>query len=120
MLSPLNLQPESQLWWQTADGGAAMVGRYVFAGVLAGLAGGVVFGLMMQFITTPAPNDGRVPMMQIVANVVRSENLAVGWIYHLFNSAVLGAIFGLPAGNRRTCSGNQHDPRIVKFNFSIA
>jgi hypothetical protein len=77
-----------------------MVGRYVLAGVLAGLAGGVVFGLMMQFMTAPAPDDGRFPMMQMVANVVRSENLAVGWIYHLFNSAVLGAIFGLLAGNR--------------------
>jgi hypothetical protein len=68
-----------------------MMGRYVLAGVLAGLAGGVVFGLMMQFITAPAPDDGQIPMMQMVANVVRSDNLAVGWIYHLFNSAVLGA-----------------------------
>ena len=76
-----------------------MMGRYVLAGVLAGLVGSVVFGLIMQFMTAPAPDDGQVPMMQMVANVVRSDNLAVGWIYHLFNSAVLGAIFGLLAGN---------------------
>ena len=76
------------------------MGRYVLAGVLAGLAGGVAFGLMMQFMTAPAPDDGQVPMMQMVANVVRSDNLAVGWVYHLFNSAVLGAIFGLLARNR--------------------
>jgi hypothetical protein len=100
MFPPLSLEVESPLWWQVINRGAAMMGRYVLAGVLAALAGGVVFGLMMQFMTAPAPDDGRVPMMQMVANVVRSDNLAVGWIYHLFNSAVLGAIFGLLAGDR--------------------
>lgn len=64
------------------------------AGVLAGLLAGVVFGVMMQLMHAPAPNGGEVPMMMMVAQVVKSDSLAVGWIYHLFNSAVIGAIFG--------------------------
>jgi hypothetical protein len=39
-------------------------------------------------------------MMAMVAKVVRSDNMAVGWIYHLFNRAVIGAIFGLLLGGR--------------------
>jgi hypothetical protein len=30
--------------------------------------------------------------------VVRSESLLVGWVYHLFNSAVIGALFGALLG----------------------
>lgn len=62
----------------------------IIAGVIAGLAAGVVFGLMMTMMNTP---DGK-PMMAMVAQVVRSDSLAVGWIYHLFNSAIIGGIFG--------------------------
>ena len=40
------------------------------------------------------------PMMAMVAMVVRSDSIAVGWIYHLFNSAVIGAIFGWLLGSR--------------------
>jgi hypothetical protein len=39
-------------------------------------------------------------MMSMVAKVVGSESIAVGWIYHLFNSAVIGAIFGWLLGTR--------------------
>lgn len=70
----------------------------VFAGIGAGLAAGVVFGLMMQIMTAPAPDGARMPMMAMVAKVVRSESMLVGWIYHLFNSAVIGAIFAGMAG----------------------
>ena len=34
------------------------------------------------------------PVMAMVAQVVGSTSLFVGWLYHLFNSAVIGAIFG--------------------------
>lgn len=40
------------------------------------------------------------PMMAMVAMVVRSDSLAVGWLYHLFNSAVIGALFGAALGSR--------------------
>lgn len=58
------------------------------AGVVGGIAGGVVFGLMMTMMG----------MMSMVAMVVGSESGAVGWIYHLFNSVVIGAGFGLVFG----------------------
>jgi uncharacterized membrane protein YagU involved in acid resistance len=72
----------------------------IVAGALAGLAAGLVFGLMMQMMTAPTPDGGRMPMMAMVANVVRSDNLVAGWVYHLFNSAVIGALFGWLLGSR--------------------
>ena len=72
----------------------------VGAGILAGLIAGIVFGIMMQMMTAPTPEGGRMPMMAMVAKVARSDSIAVGWIYHLFNSAVIGAIFGWLFGSR--------------------
>src|SRR5919197_3466671 len=66
----------------------------VARGAVAGLLAGVVFGVMMQMMTAPTPEGGQMSMMAMVAMVVRSSSIAVGWIYHLFNSAVIGAIFG--------------------------
>src|SRR6266542_4936179 len=70
------------------------------AGAIAGLVGGVVLGVMMALMTAPTPDGGSMPMMGMVAMVVRSDSLLVGWIYHLFNSAVIGAIFGWLLGRR--------------------
>jgi len=64
------------------------------AGALAGLISGFVFGIMMQMMQAPTPDGMKVPMMAMVAQVVGSSSLLVGWLYHLFNSAVIGAIFG--------------------------
>jgi hypothetical protein len=70
------------------------------AGVIAGLAAGIVFGIMMQMMTAPTPEGDRVSMMMMVAMVVRSKSIAIGWAYHLFNSALFGAIFGWLLGAR--------------------
>ncbi len=70
------------------------------AGILAGLISGVIFGVMMQLMRAPTPGGGEVPMMAMVAQVVGSESLVVGWLYHLFNSAVIGGIFGWLLGPR--------------------
>lgn len=75
------------------------------AGIVAGLIAGVVFGVLMQIMTAPTPDGGRMPMMAMVAKVVRSDSMAVGWVYHLFNSAVIGAIFGWLFGARATSTG---------------
>ncbi|MBA2564258.1 MAG: hypothetical protein H0V09_02390 [Gemmatimonadetes bacterium] len=77
-----------------------MIRSRTAAGTLAGLLAGVVFGLMMQTMTAPTPDGGRMPMMAMVARVVRSDSLAIGWLYHLFNSAVIGALFGAVLGSR--------------------
>ena len=69
-------------------------------GVLAGLVAGVPFGLAMQLMSAPAPEGGSMPMMGMVAMVVRSQSILVGWLYHLFNSAVIGGIFGWLLGGR--------------------
>ena len=77
-----------------------MVRSKIAAGALAGLAGGLLFGIMMQMMSAPTPEGGKMPMMAMVAMVVRSNSLAVGWLYHLFNSAVIGALFGAVLGGR--------------------
>ena len=69
-------------------------------GAVAGIAGGVVFGVMMQMMQAPTPDGSSIPVMQMVAMVVRSNSIAVGWLYHLFNSALLGALFALLFGTR--------------------
>lgn len=70
----------------------------VLAGTGAGVVAGLVFGAMMQVMTAPAPDGARMPVMAMVAKIVRSDSLVVGWMYHLFNSVVIGAVFGVLAG----------------------
>jgi hypothetical protein len=70
------------------------------AGIVAGLIAGVVFGIMMTMLHAPTPNGGSMPMMVMVAQIVGSTSLAVGWLYHLFNSAVIGGLFGWIFGAR--------------------
>lgn len=39
-------------------------------------------------------------MMVMIAMVVRSQNVVVGWLFHLFVSSLFGAIFGFALGSR--------------------
>ncbi|MGE4112986.1 MAG: hypothetical protein AB7G36_02315 [Candidatus Nanopelagicales bacterium] len=59
--------------------------RSISAGVVGGLAGGVVFGMMMQMMDS-------IPM---IAALVGSDSIAVGWLVHLAISAFIGGLFGL-------------------------
>jgi hypothetical protein len=70
------------------------------AGAVGGLLAGLVFGIMMQMMKAPTPDGGQVPMMAMVAMVVRSESLVAGWGYHLLNSAIIGVLFGWVLGSR--------------------
>src|SRR5919106_3603463 len=72
----------------------------ISASVVAGLIGGVVFGLMMQMMMAPTPEGGRMSVLAIVGQIVGSPTIGVGWLYHLFNSAVIGANFGWLLGDR--------------------
>lgn len=57
-------------------------------GVVAGVAGGIVFGTMMQMMG----------MMGMIAGLAGQSSAAVGWVVHIGISAVLGAGFGLTFG----------------------
>lgn len=37
-------------------------------------------------------------MMTMVAMILRSDSLSFGWLYHLFNSAIIGGLFALMFG----------------------
>lgn len=76
-----------------------MTGR-IGASIIAGLIGGVVFGIMMQMMTAPTPDGGQMPVIAMIGQIVGSPTVAAGWIYHLFNSAVIGAVFGWLLGER--------------------
>jgi hypothetical protein len=70
------------------------------ASVVAGLLAGVVFGMMMQMMMAPTPDGGQMAMIAMVGQIVGSPTAGAGWLYHLFNSAVIGAIFGWLIGDR--------------------
>jgi hypothetical protein len=74
--------------------------RRVGASVIAGLIGGIAFGLMMQMMTAPTPDGGQMPVIAMVGQIVGSPTVGAGWLYHLFNSALIGAIFGWLLGDR--------------------
>lgn len=78
----------------------------LMAGAAAGVAAGIVFGMMMQMMLAPTPEGGEMPMMAMVAMVVGSQSLVVGWLYHLVNSAVIGALFGALLGGRSRTYGS--------------
>lgn len=59
----------------------------VKAGTIAGLGGGLVFGVMM----------GMMGMLPMVGMLVGQENAVVGFIVHMIISAFIGATFGVIA-----------------------
>lgn len=59
----------------------------VKAGIVAGLGGGVVFGMLMAMM-------GMLPM---VAGLVKSDNPIVGLGVHMVISAFIGAVYGVVA-----------------------
>jgi len=66
----------------------AVTHRAVY-GIVGGLAGGVVFGLLMAMMD----------MIGMVAQLVGSSSAAVGWIVHLAISAFIGASFAVLLGS---------------------
>jgi hypothetical protein len=63
---------------------ASIISRVVY-GIVGGLAGGVVFGVLMHLTD----------MIGMVGQLVGSQSVVVGWLVHLFNSALFGAVFAL-------------------------
>ena len=76
---------------RTATGGthaSLPLAQRIVGGVIGGVAGGLVFGALMAMM-------GMLPM---VASVVGSKSAVVGFLYHMFNSVIIGAVFGLVFG----------------------
>jgi hypothetical protein len=76
------------------------VASKIGASVIAGLIGGVAFGLMMQMMTAPTPDGNEMPVIAMIGQIVGSPTIGAGWVYHLFNSAVIGGMFGWLLGDR--------------------
>jgi hypothetical protein len=68
-----------------------MVSRLV-NGVVGGLAGGLLFGILMQAI-------GMIPM---VAMLLGSKSVVMGWLVHLGISSFIGASFAVLFGSWAT------------------
>jgi uncharacterized membrane protein YagU involved in acid resistance len=62
--------------------------RLAGLGAVGGLAGGVVFGMMM----------GSMGMLPMVGMLVGQESAFIGFIVHMLISAFIGAVYGLVAG----------------------
>jgi hypothetical protein len=83
------------------------------AGILAGILAAIPYGLILSIATSPmdmASSEsmtmgnstamaGR-PMLMMVADMVRSDSLAVAWIVLLLGGALMGALFGVLLGSR--------------------
>ena len=73
---------------RTRTSAGSSLWQRIIGGVVGGIAGGFVFGAMM----------GAMGMLPMVASVVGSESVVIGFIYHMFNSVIIGAVFGLIFG----------------------
>lgn len=69
--------------------------RLLGAGAAAGLVGGALFGIMMTAMG----------MMEMVAGLVESSSVAVGWLVHLAISAIFGTGFALALGRPTSSYG---------------
>ncbi len=69
-------------------GRESAVGERIARGTIAGIAGGVVFGILMAMM-------GMLPM---IAGLVGSSSAVVGFAVHMVISAVIGAGYGLVFG----------------------
>ncbi|GMA64230.1 hypothetical protein NZD89_02590 [Alicyclobacillus fastidiosus] len=61
-------------------------------GVMSSLIAGIVFGIMMTMMG----------MMPMIAGLVGSHSIVVGWVVHLIVSAIFGVIFGTVVRNPRS------------------
>lgn len=66
--------------------------RYLTAGAVGGLVGGVAFGLMMQAMG----------MLGMVAGLIGQDNAGVGWVVHLVISTLFGLAYAVVLGPRAT------------------
>jgi hypothetical protein len=69
-------------------------------GALAGLITGVVFGILLQLIAFRTPAGSRVFLMEVINATSGPASFVISWAFHLFDSIVMGAIFGAVIGKK--------------------
>lgn len=65
--------------------------RSLKASVIGGIVAGIVFGIFMQLM-------GKMPML---AGMMGSQSVAVGWMIHIVISIIFGVVFGIMATNMK-------------------
>lgn len=78
----------------------------VSAGALAGLAAGLLYATIMHVTTAPMAMGDRRRLIMMVADVVRSDSLTVGWVVLLATGVILGGLFGATLGARASGVGS--------------
>jgi hypothetical protein len=68
------------------------------AGLVAGLCAGVISGIMFLLMQVPEGEGLTYSVLAQISRALGSPDPAVGWSYHLFNSAITGIVFGLVVG----------------------
>jgi uncharacterized membrane protein YagU involved in acid resistance len=71
------------------------MGKSIKASLIGGAVAGVLFGILMQMM-------GKISM---IAMMMGSESLVVGWIIHMMISLIFGAGFGVLAARREKVYG---------------
>ena len=61
------------------------LGNSQVSGIVAGLGGGVVFGMVMAMMN----------MLPMIAGLVGSQSVVVGAVVHMIISATIGAVYGV-------------------------
>lgn len=72
------------------------------AGIVAGLCSGVISGVMFLLMRVPGMDGMTYTVLTVVARAVGTNDPSIGWSYHLINTALLGAAFGLIVGKAVT------------------
>ena len=72
------------------------------SGIVAGLAGGVLLGLVLTVVVLTHPELPVASLMELLDRRVGASRALVGWIVVLAASGVLGALYGALLRNRRT------------------
>lgn len=65
-----------------------MTGQRIVSGIVASLAGGIVFGIVMQMMGS----------IKMIAGIVGSDSVLVGWGIHIMISAIFGVTWLAFAG----------------------
>lgn len=74
--------------------------RLVVSGMVAGVAGGIVFSTLLTVMMVTGRGAAMVTLMQLLAGALGSGRLLAGWIAVLGAGAALGGVFASLVGRR--------------------